>query len=1197
MTGQGGEAAALEQCEDAATLEIPQNAQLVSALLEKAGALRDSDRLGEAEAAYREFIALAPHIHDGPRGLGLVASRRGDHAAALSHFQAAQALAPDDVWLINDLANALRELGRLDEAEAAYRQLMVKAPDLFDGPRGLGLVFRQRGEHAAALSQFSIARALAPENTWVLKETANLLHELGHVDEAETAYRELVEKEPQFPEGHRGLGLLTSRRGEHAAALEHFNAAKAIAPENVWLINDTANELRELGRLDEAEDAYRKFMAKAPHIFDGPRGLGLVARKRGEHLAALGYFQTACALAPDNAWLINEAAGALCELGRLDEAGAIYRELVEKAPHLPDGTWGQGFVARQRGQYRAALGHFQTARALAPENIWLINDVANAFYELGRLTEAENAYRDVCEKAPHLLDGPRGLGLVSKQRGDHESALAHFQAASALAPDNVRLLQDITTELRELERQTEAEALLVSFIARRPDSAEALIAYANAVRYKTNSRDLILMFEKAAAIEPEDLAARLALAGEYLNSWRLDAAEAIYDTVLSEPGRSGWGMLGKGHVARRRGRRDEALKFFSEAKDTSLFEWATIETSRELMDAGRFEEAQASLELAILGVPEQLSWLLHKGYNARAIEDHRQAHTAFALAAAANPGREEAQVELAIEEFHLGQPNQAIERLMAVAGRHPGRIHAVATLANFAEQFDDYETSVKLLQRAVRLEPANLGLRLRLAEGLAKLGRSAEADLLLAACEAQTGVTPELCITSAGLLNGRGDYAAARQFLTKGAALFPTVFELWFQHVASLIASGAFDAARRAIDDAPVCSALEQTRVRLLHGEMAAAEWDLDKAFSHYVEGLKFNPNDAWLNNCAARVALLKADIEAAQRHLEASVRYSSSHRVLQQGSWKPSQTHIGQMLDEYRIDAEALGRLHRALAHPDPADALSQMLIAYPDYTPAAISLFIALRQTGRLASLDSIGRKGGSLIPVTIAQYWDVDIPADVKALCEGWRAAHPAFSYVRFSKADARRFLVAKGLLDALAAFDRAVEPAMQADIFRLAYLFCEGGYYIDADDRCIAPIPTLDPGDRDLILYQEDFGTVGNNFIGVRPRHPAIGSALESAVKAVNRGDADMVWLATGPALLTRSLAVYLSENLADRLPRTLIVERHELYRVAAVHTITAYKHSKKHWTRTTFNRARAHPLALITPLLARLSETKASQAES
>ena len=83
---------------------------------------------------------------------------------------------------------------------------------------------------------------------------------------------------PHFFDGHRGLGLLAGRSGDYAAALEYFSAARAVAPENPWLINDAANALRELGRLDEAEAGYRELMAKAPHIFDGPWGLGRVLR-------------------------------------------------------------------------------------------------------------------------------------------------------------------------------------------------------------------------------------------------------------------------------------------------------------------------------------------------------------------------------------------------------------------------------------------------------------------------------------------------------------------------------------------------------------------------------------------------------------------------------------------------------------------------------------------------------------------------------------------------------------------------------------------------------------------------------------------------------------------------------------------------------------------------------------------------------
>ena len=144
--------------------------------------------------------------------------------------------------------------------------------------------------------------------------------------------------------------------------------------------------------------------------------------------------------------------------------------------------------------------------------------MANALRELSRLDEAEAAYRELMAKAPQLLDGPRGLGLVSSQRGDHATALAHFQAALALAPDNVTLLQEVASQLQELGRQAEAESLLQSFAAKRPDSAQALIAYAKSIRHRISEDELIRLFEKAMALEPSDLSAKLALADEYLRN-------------------------------------------------------------------------------------------------------------------------------------------------------------------------------------------------------------------------------------------------------------------------------------------------------------------------------------------------------------------------------------------------------------------------------------------------------------------------------------------------------------------------------------------------------------------------------------------------------------------------------------------------------------------------------------------------------
>jgi hypothetical protein len=49
----------------------------------------------------------------------------------------------------------------------------------------------------------------------------------------------------------------------------------------------------------------------------------------------------------------------------------------------------------------------------------------------------------------------------------------------------------------------------------------------------------------------------------------------------------------------------------------------------------------------------------------------------------------------------------------------------------------------------------------------------------------------------------------------------------------------------------------------------------------------------------------------------------------------------------------------------------------------------------------------------------------------------------------------------------------------------------------------------PSEASLILYQDDYQSIGNNFIAVAPGHPVIAAALNQAVQALNRGDNDLL----------------------------------------------------------------------------------------
>jgi mannosyltransferase OCH1-like enzyme len=262
-------------------------------------------------------------------------------------------------------------------------------------------------------------------------------------------------------------------------------------------------------------------------------------------------------------------------------------------------------------------------------------------------------------------------------------------------------------------------------------------------------------------------------------------------------------------------------------------------------------------------------------------------------------------------------------------------------------------------------------------------------------------------------------------------------------------------------------------------------------------------------------------------------------------------------------------------MAVPDRLNGLVSIARDYPDYTAAAMFLLIELRRRNVLKPSPTVDAARPT-IPRRIAQFWDSEeLPPDIERLARSWREQNSDMDYVRFSEPLARDYLRQVDP-EVLRAFDRARQPAMKADLFRLAYLQHDGGFYVDADDRCVAPLSTIDWREYNLILYQEDLGSIGNNFIAAAPHHPVVADALEQAVRAVNRGDVEMLWLSTGPGLISRAMVQHLvkpSTGIAEALRGTLVLERHELLAVASIHCRISYKLTAKHWSHTTFSRSR------------------------
>jgi tetratricopeptide (TPR) repeat protein len=152
------------------------------------------------------------------RRQGLALYERGDYAGAVQSYERALS-AEDDTATHTNLGNALKKLGRFDEAEAHYRR-------------------------ALALDQHDAT-------AWY--DLGNLMRDQRHdLRGAIEAFRNAIEFAPQMSEAHFSLGAALMHLNDFEAAVAEIQAALDLAPEDApW--KSEAGRALALARLRVAE--------------------------------------------------------------------------------------------------------------------------------------------------------------------------------------------------------------------------------------------------------------------------------------------------------------------------------------------------------------------------------------------------------------------------------------------------------------------------------------------------------------------------------------------------------------------------------------------------------------------------------------------------------------------------------------------------------------------------------------------------------------------------------------------------------------------------------------------------------------------------------------------------------------------------------------------------------------------------------
>lgn len=235
------------------------------------------------------------------------------------------------------------------------------------------------------------------------------------------------------------------------------------------------------------------------------------------------------------------------------------------------------------------------------------------------------------------------------------------------------------------------------------------------------------------------------------------------------------------------------------------------------------------------------------------------------------------------------------------------------------------------------------------------------------------------------------------------------------------------------------------------------------------------------------------------------------------------------------------------------------------------------AVAGQGRLR-LFSEAQPGGAArggIPRVIVQFWDSEtVPTDVAAAIATWKTHNPGFDHRLFNENSARLFILQSHGERAALAFDLCRHPAMKADFFRICYLVAEGGFYVDADDACLRPLDELCAGAAGAEFVASLSGDVApyvhNWFLGARAEAPVLKLALEDLIEGVERAHAQGVtadiWHTTGPGLVTRAVARWLTSEPAATANAVFLTTRQYRGFASSIEDLEYKKTAAGNWRR-------------------------------
>ncbi|MGO8753931.1 MAG: tetratricopeptide repeat protein [Gallionellaceae bacterium] len=293
------------------------------------------------------------------------------------------------------------------------------------------------------------------------------------------------------------------------------------------------------------------------------------------------------------------------QTGRLAQAEALYRQVLQIEPDNPDALHLLGALARQAGEPAVAADFIRRAIHAKPSEPVFYNSLGLVLRDLGRLDEGAASYRKAISIKPDYVETHYNLGNVLQLQGRLDEAVASYRKALSLKPDYAEAHCNLGSALQAQGKLDDAAASYRRAISLKPNHAEAHCNLGNALQQQGKLDEAIASYRMALASKPDYAKAHGNLGKTLQEQGKFDEAITCYRTALALKPDIAEMHCNLGGALRGKGAFDAAIASYRQALalKPDLAE-AYSGLGNVFREQGKLDEAGASFRQAIALKPD-----------------------------------------------------------------------------------------------------------------------------------------------------------------------------------------------------------------------------------------------------------------------------------------------------------------------------------------------------------------------------------------------------------------------------------------------------------------------------------------------------------------------------------------------------------------------------------------------------------------